>query len=66
MPRRDDSATGGDVMQEEITEFLYAPLHAWVTLLAAGWQFANMIAEPMAGTHGLYAVLLERSVGSEL
>jgi len=43
-------------------DYLFAPLDRWLPLLAAGWRFAGLVVEPMAGHHGRHAVLLERRV----
>jgi len=41
-------------------EIIFAPLHGWLAYLAAGWTFANGVAEPMPGSHGAWSVCLER------
>ena len=38
---------------------LYAPLGAFVLLLAKGWRLP-FVVEPMAGSHGEYSILLTR------
>ena len=43
-----------------MTDIIFAPRHAFLAYLAAGWRFANGVAEPMQGAHGDYSVMLER------
>ncbi len=40
---------------------MYAPLGRWLVLLVEGWELP-WIAEPMAGHHGLYSVLMTRQM----
>ena len=39
---------------------IFAPRDAFLPYLAAGWRFANDIAQPMPGSHGAWSVMLER------
>jgi hypothetical protein len=39
---------------------LYAPVDAFLPLLAQGWKFCGHVAAPMNGHHGCYSVLLWR------
>jgi hypothetical protein len=50
-----------------VTEYVYARLLAgsslsWLQLLARGWSFCGIVAEPMNGHHGRHAVLMHRRV----
>ena len=38
----------------------YVPLDRFLLWLHAGWRFPRDIAQPMAGTHGLWSCLMER------
>lgn len=41
-------------------EVIYCPLDRWLVMLAQRWRIPDMVAAPMIGHHGQYAVLLER------
>jgi len=41
-------------------QIIFAPLDRWLAYLASGWQFSGIVAEPMAGHHGAWAVLMWR------
>mgnify|MGYP006436176853 CR=1 FL=1 len=43
-----------------MTDVIFAPRNVFLAYLAAGWRFANNVAEPMPGAHGDYSVILER------
>jgi len=43
-------------------DVIYAPHDAFLGYLAAGWRFANHVAEPMPGSHGAWSVLMEQEV----
>lgn len=50
-----------------MVDYVYARLQAgsslsWLQLLARGWSFCGLVAEPMGGHHGRHAVLLHRPV----
>jgi hypothetical protein len=38
----------------------FVPLDGFLPYLATGWTFANNIAEPMPGSHGVWSILMER------
>ena len=44
------------------TDIIFAPRHAFLAYLAAGWRFVHGIAEQMPGSHGAWSVMLEREV----
>jgi hypothetical protein len=39
---------------------IFAPRDGFLPYLAAGWTFANGVAQPMPGAHGAWSVMLER------
>ena len=45
-----------------MTDIIFAPRHAFLAYLAAGWRFVNDVAEPMPGSHSAWSVALEREV----
>lgn len=47
-----------------VEEVLYAPRDGFVALLADGWRFPGLVAEPMRGPHEHYSVLLVREVAA--
>jgi hypothetical protein len=40
---------------------IFAPRSQFLAYLAAGWTFANGVAQPMPGSHGAWSVMLERA-----
>lgn len=44
-------------------EAVYAPVGRFLALLAAGWRL-QAVAEPMAGHHGHYSILLWRPIAA--
>lgn len=41
-------------------EVIYCPLDRWLVMLVQRWRIPDIVAAPMIGHHGQYAVLLER------
>ena len=41
-------------------ECIYAPVNGFLVYLAKGWEFSDLVVEPIEGFHGHWSMILTR------